>query len=215
MPALNREKIIERLNFGDLYVAPIFEPDRQIGPVSIDLRLGTVALTARARGLSHVDPRVFQTLADSREHAFEEAKQQKLDRYDIPFNNPLLVHPGQLTLVPTLEWIETPVDLLGYVTARSSWAREGLSIATATLINPGYRGLITLELANLGQIPIKLYPGMRIAQIAFHRIEVGDNTKRPAKSQFDLAFEPKSGKFWEGDEKFIPPIEQTRYPRSS
>lgn len=212
MPALNRETIISRMDSGDLYVAPIFDAGQQIGPASIDLRLGTVALTARARGMSHVDPRVFQALANSKEHAFEEAKQQKLDRHDIPFNNPLLVHPGQLTLVPTLEWVETPIDLLGYVTARSSWAREGLSIATATLINPCYRGLITLELANLGQIPIKLFPGMRIAQIAFHKIEVEQNAKRPAKSQFDLAFEPESGKFWKGDEKFIPLIDQSRHP---
>lgn len=212
MSALDRNEIIDRLKSGKLYVAPIFNPDKQIGSASIDLRLGTVALTARARGLSHVDPRAYRALSKSQQpHAFEETKQQKLDRYDVPFNNPLLIHPGQLTLVSTLEWVETPSNLLGYVTARSSWAREGLNIATATLINPCYRGLITLELANLGQIPIQLYPGMRIAQIAFHKIDAKEDAK-PVKSQFDLSFEPESGKFWEGDEDFIPTPEDTHRP---
>lgn len=44
--------------------------------------------------------------------------------------------------------------------------REGLNIATATIINPEYHGIITLELANFGAIPIEIYPGLRIAQIA-------------------------------------------------
>jgi len=95
-----------------------------------------------------------------------------------------------------------PANLLGTVTARSTWAREGLSIATATLIEPSYEGIATLELANLGQIPIALYPGLRIAQIAFSEV-IGD-TKRPNQSQFKLSFEPSQGDIAKRDGAFIP-----------
>jgi dCTP deaminase len=81
--------------------------------------------------------------------------------------------------------------LVGTVTARSTWAREGLSIATAILIEPGYQGIVTLELSNMGQIPIALYPGLEIAQIAFNQV-IGDTT-RFKTSQFDLSFEPRQG----------------------
>jgi dCTP deaminase len=70
----------------------------------------------------------------------------------------LLLHPGAFALVPILEWVRRPWDLRGMVMARSTWAREGLSVATATLIEPGYEGTVTLALANLGQIPISLSP---------------------------------------------------------
>jgi dCTP deaminase len=108
-----------------------------------------------------------------------------------------------LALVPTLEWLKLPPDLLGTVTARSTWAREGLSIATATLIEPGYQGIVTLELANLGQIPLALYPGLPIAQIAFALTD--GNTVRPNRSQFDLSFEPTQGTILKpNDFSFIP-----------
>jgi dCTP deaminase len=108
-------------------------------------------------------------------------------------------------LVPAFEWLKLPGDLLGSVTARSTWAREGLSIATATLIEPGYRGLITLELANLGQIPLTLYPGLRLAQITF--VSVAGDTRRREKSQFEMSFEPRQGKIASADDfPFIPDI---------
>jgi dCTP deaminase len=73
----------------------------------------------------------------------------------------------------------------------------------ATLIEPGYHGLITLELANLGQIPLTLYPGQRIAQITFTTVE-GD-TSRVEASQFEMSFEPKQGRIAaEDDFVFIP-----------
>lgn len=188
MPALSRKAILDRMKTGDLYVGPILDIS-QIGDASVDLRVGNIALIARARGISHVDPLAYLE-DDDAAYTKERQRRQKLERHDIPFRQPILVHPRQLTLVPTLEWVELPESLMGQVTARSSWAREGLNIATATLINPGYRGIITLELSNLGQIPIKVYPGMCIAQISFHTVE--DPVSSHA-SQFQLSFEPRPG----------------------
>ncbi len=80
-----------------------------------------------------------------------------------------------------------------------------MNIATATIVNPGYRGIITLELANFGEIPIRLYPGLRIAQIAFYTLEQHDKEKdtNGLVGQFDMNFEPRAGQLAKGDEPFI------------
>jgi dCTP deaminase len=190
MSTLGRTEIINRLRFGDLLVGPLLSLG-QIGAASVDLRMGNVVLIIRARGLSHVDPAAAKSTRDTSDHARESRAQQKHERFELPFRSRFLLHPGGLALVPTLEWVSLPPDLIGAVTARSTWAREGLSIATATLIEPGYQGIVTLELANLGEIPIALYPGLEIAQIAFTTVVGG--TQRTEKPQFELSFEPQQG----------------------
>lgn len=203
MPALSRSSIAKRLVSGDLVISPILAA-KQLGPSSVDLRMGTVALMARAGAQSHVDPNDYLT-GGSERHAEAKRRQQKHERFDIPFSNSFLLHPGSLILVPTLEWVVLPADLQGVVTARSSWAREGLNIATATIVNPGYRGIVTLELANFGEIPIRLYPGLRIAQIAFYTLAQHDAVKdqKGLQGQFDMSFEPKAGELAQADEPFI------------
>jgi dCTP deaminase len=204
LSVLAKSEILKRIGEQNLVVSPILSGG-QIGASSIDLRLGNVFLMVRARGLSHVDPSQFTRSAKADDdHTWELARKQKHERHEVPFKSWFLLHPGMLALVPTLEWVKLPSTLQGIVTARSSWAREGLSIATATLINPGYKGVITLELANLGQIPIRLYPGLRIAQIAFHKLSKPAE-KKDLGSQFDMAFEPIEGDIVRGDEPFCPP----------
>ena len=198
MAVLPRTTIIKRLMSGDLVLSPLLSK-KQIGSCSVDLRLGTIVQMVRARGLSHVDPKNYAAGSGQVE---ERQKRQKLERHEIPFLQPFLLHPGMLALTPTFEWVAMPSDLQGVVTARSCWAREGLNIATATFIGPGYRGIITLELSNLGQIPIALYPGLRLAQIAFLQIGRGFD-KAPQSSQFHLAFEPASGKIADGEKPFL------------
>jgi dCTP deaminase len=200
---LGRSELVARLQNKTLVISPILSED-QIGAASVDLRMGTVALMVRARGASHVDPSDSKkTTQQGIPHDIEIGRQQKHERYEIPFKTRFLLHPGSLALVPTLEWVSLPGDLLGTVTARSTWAREGLSIATATLIEPSYHGIITLELSNLGQIPIALYPGLRIAQIAL--IVVDGDARRPSRGQFELSFEPKQGTIASKDDfPFIP-----------
>ncbi|MCW2392436.1 dCTP deaminase [Sphingobium sp. B1D7B] len=202
MSILGRRQIIERIRDKRLAVTPLLSPT-QIGTSSIDLRMGNVALMARARGSSHVDPALAKSETRQSPYLAEMRRQQKHERYELPFGAELLLHPGALALVPTLEWVSIPFDLMGEVTARSTWAREGLSIATATLIEPGYQGIVTLELANLGQIPIALYPGLKIAQIAFS--EVVGQEPRKDKPQFTGSFSPWQGALAKKDElPFLP-----------
>jgi dCTP deaminase len=191
-----------------LVVSPILS-DEQVGMSSIDLRMGTVVLVARAGAQSHVDPQVYDEKLANKSHGTVQERKQKHERYDIPFKESFLLHPGALALVPTLEWVAIPPDLQGVVTARSSWAREGLNIATATIVNPGYRGIVTLELANFGEIPIRLYPGLRLAQIAFYELKRANPADDDAhlarkRSQFDCAFEPSAGNIAKDDQAFIP-----------
>jgi dCTP deaminase len=165
--------------------------------------MGTVVLVARAGRQSHVDPGAYKNL---KTHRGVEERKQKHDKFEVPFKESFLLHPGTLALVPTLEWLMIPSSLQGVVTARSSWAREGLNIATASIVNPGYRGVIALELANFGEIPILLYPGLRIAQLAFYRLDLHDAKvdDKPFDRQFDLSFDPEAGNIAKKDEKFIP-----------
>jgi len=200
--ALVKSSILKSIADKQLAVSPILSAG-QIGASSIDLRLGNVFLMVRARGLSDVDPVRFANAdSTSGDHALQQAKRQKHERYEAPFGEKFLLHPGMLALVPTLEWVKLPANLQGIVTARSSWAREGLSIATASLIHPGYKGVITLELANLGQIPLTLYPGLRIAQIAFYSLTKRAREKEMT-SRFNMAFEPVEGDVARGDEVFL------------
>ena len=82
----------------------------------------------------------------------------------------IILHPNQFILGSTLEYISLPNDVMGYVLGKSSLGRTGLVIATATHVAPGYIGTITLELSNLGTVPLSLYPTMPIAQLVFHRL---------------------------------------------
>jgi dCTP deaminase len=203
MTVLGRTHLIKRIRDGSLVVSPILSSD-QIGAASVDLRLGNVFLIVRARGSSHVDPSIVKaTSSAGLTHDVEFHREQKHERVEVPFMTRFLLHPGSLALVPTLEWLSLPGNILGTVTARSTWAREGLSIATATLIEPGYKGIVTLELSNLGQIPIAMYPGLRIAQIAF--INVRGRSRRPEAGQFTSSFEPRQGVIAKEDDfPFIP-----------
>jgi len=204
MSALSRKAILSRLQSRSLYISPILS-EEQLGPSSVDLRMGTVVLVARAGAQSHVDPAIYAREVDvPNHHDSIRGKKQKHDRFDIPFGESFLLHPGTLALVPTLEWVKLPPNLQGIVTARSSWAREGLNIATATIVNPGYLGIVTLELANFGEIPIRLFPGLRLAQIAFYELAEGEpKDVYSMPGQFQMSFEPSAGNIAKGDTKFI------------
>ena len=90
-----------------------------------------------------------------------------------------VIHPGEFCLGRTLEWVELPDDIVARIEGKSSLGRLGLIVhATAGFCDPGWRGTLTLELANLTRIPIKLYPGLLIAQLSFMALD------RPAQRPY-------------------------------
>jgi dCTP deaminase len=79
-----------------------------------------------------------------------------------------MLHPGEFVLGSTLERVAVPTDLVARIEGKSSLGRLGLLIhSTAGFIDAGFDGHVTLELANVANLPITLYPGMKIGQISF------------------------------------------------
>lgn len=86
-------------------------------------------------------------------------------------DDPFLLHPGEFVLGSTLECVTLPDDIAARLEGKSSLGRLGLlTHSTAGFIDPGFTGHVTLELSNVANLPITLYPGMKIGQICFFRL---------------------------------------------
>ncbi len=113
----------------------------------------------------------------------EEHSEQKFARTTyVPFQGVFVLHPHAFVLGATLEWIRMPRDLAGYVTGKSSCGRQGLVIETAMGVHPSFTGCLTLELANVGEVPIVIRPGMLICQLFLH--ETTEGTEFADQSKF-------------------------------
>lgn len=145
---------------------PDIEEIRSRGGTSIDLRLGrwfrsfkqsqnsSVPLSTKSRGSK----------------ALVEIEVSRTKQHFVPFGDQFVLHPGRFVLGVTLEWLRLPKNLSGYVTGKSALGRHGLVIETAAGIHPLFSGCLTLELANVGEVPIEISPGMRICQIFLHQV---------------------------------------------
>lgn len=92
--------------------------------------------------------------------------------YDLDFRESITIAPQQFMLGHSMEFLELPDILSAEVEGRSSFARLGLEVhVTAGFIDPGFKGMLTFELFNSGPNPIKLYPGLRIAQLRFYKVD--------------------------------------------
>ena len=80
----------------------------------------------------------------------------------------VVIHPGEFILGSTLENLRVPDDMVARVEGRSSYGRLGIIVhATAGYVDPGFEGDITLEIQNLGNAPVRLYPEDRVCQVVF------------------------------------------------
>ena len=137
--------------------------------------------------------------------SFLATRPQQLSRYQfVPFGDRFILHPGQFILGITFEWLRLPTNLAGFVTGKSSWGRRGLIIETAAGIHPGFCGCLTLEIGNVGPVPIPLIPGMEICQVFF---EVASGEPDKAESQFIGRRRPILG-----DIEFDPTLEKLSRP---
>jgi dCTP deaminase len=149
---------------------PNVEKLQQSGEASVSLRLGRWLISLRQSSQTF-----FDVDAADREIASESKAAKK---YYVPFGQEFVVHPGRFVLASTLEWLRFPTSLAGYVAGKSTWARRGLIIETAAGIHPGFSGCLTLELANVGEVPIKIRPGMSICQVFVHPVPNGDTATK-------------------------------------
>lgn len=86
-------------------------------------------------------------------------------------DEPFILHPGEFALGATFEQVTLPDDIAARLEGKSSLGRLGLiTHSTAGFIDPGFTGHVTLELANVATLPIKLWPGMKIGQLCFFQL---------------------------------------------
>ena len=174
MPILSDKDIKKYLKEGKIKIEPIDDPDVQIQPAWVDLRLGNEFRIFKTTSMSFIDPKV------------------PIDGYTelikLEDDKPFILHPGEFVLGCVKEYIKMPDDLMGVVDGRSSLGRIGVIIHTTSAgINPGWEGIFTLEITNVGKMPVALYPGMRVCKLVLHKLssksEKPYNLKKGAKYQ--------------------------------
>lgn len=127
----------------------------QIGPASVDLKLGFDFKVFRTSRLSVLDPK------NGLPKGF-------MDSFRLKGKETFILHPGSFVLASTREYIKVPDDMLIRVEGKSTLARMGILVHTAGFVDPGFEGAITLEISNQSNVAVMLYPGMYICQVAAH-----------------------------------------------
>src|ERR1700690_1853843 len=155
MSVLSDRDIRAALQAGRIRVDP-YDPTC-LQPSSVDLHLDGAFRVFRNNRYPYIDVRQSQP--------------DLTELVTIDGDDPFILHPGEFVLGQTLEWVELPDDLVARLEGKSSLGRLGLLIhSTAGYVDPGWKGNLTLELSNVGSLPIALYQGMRIGQISFFRM---------------------------------------------
>jgi dCTP deaminase len=169
-----------------LLITPLLS-ESQIGTASVDVRLGSTILLLRRARVGSID-------------VTEENTRRTLDKttYEVSqirYFRKFTLHPRSLILGSTFEYLSLPYDVSATLVSRSSWGRLGLVIATASIVHPGFKGCLTLELANLGESPITLYPGMLIGQLELNAVQGGEEHVALDGGRYDCPVEPEPPKF--------------------
>jgi dCTP deaminase len=127
-------------------------------PASVDLRLGNSFRVFHNHRASAIDLR--------------EPPKNLTEPHVIGADEPFVIHPGEFCLGTTLEHIGLPNNIVARIEGKSSLGRLGLIVhATAGFCDPGWQGMLTLELNNLTRVPIKLWAGIPIAQLSFMTLD--------------------------------------------
>ena len=156
---LSDRDLKKSLKSGRIKIKPSPDFSSQLGSCYIDLRLGNTFRIFDYSKHPFIDP--FQK--GGAEEITKEIRVKSGERF--------IIQPGDFVLATTIEEIEVPDDLTGRLEGRSSIGRLGIVIhSTAANIECGFKGHITLELANMGKLPVALYPEMRICSISFEEL---------------------------------------------
>lgn len=165
----------------------IFRPNLnkdQIGPASIDLKLG----------------QIFQTFNVTKQCLLDTKKglpdKNFIITKKIKVGQAFILHPNNFILASTKEYVKVPNDMVLKMEGKSTWARMGILVHTAGFVDPGFEGTLTLEISNQSNLPVALYPEMHICQIAVEYLsspaEVPYNKRK--KSLYSKAKGPLAAK---------------------
>jgi dCTP deaminase len=152
--------------------APVVLSDRTIARLLEEGRIEIEPYDPSLLQPSSVDVRVDRYFRVFRNnlYPFIDVKQAQEDLTELVEvdGEPFILHPGEFVLGSTLERVRLPEDVVGRLDGKSSLGRLGLLIhSTAGFIDPGWDGHVTLELSNVANLPITIYPEMKIGQLSF------------------------------------------------
>lgn len=185
---LSDKDILQRIKAGEISIKPFVRD--QLQPASYDLRLHTNFRIFESTSVTHIDVK----------KPFDVTKLIKVKR-----GGDFIIHPGEFVLASTYEKIKLPNDLLATLEGRSSLGRLGLIVhATASHVPPGFSGHLTFEISNISNLPIKLYAGMRVAQLSFSQVSSAVKTpygKKKLRSKYQDQQPPTASKIWEDFKK--------------
>lgn len=189
---LSDNEILDRIRSGRIEVNPFNKSMLQ--PASLDLRLDRHFKTLRS-GSTYIDPAEDQAELWSGETVGD--------------GDWTLIYPHEFVLASTYEKVTLDAQHAARFEGKSSLGRQGLlTHITAGFIDPGFSGHITLELSNVTESPIKLYPGMKIGQICFIRLDTPATTPYGASSlgsHYQGQRGPNISRGWDGFTHGLPP----------
>ena len=152
---LSDRTIKEEIAAGRIVIDP-FDP-ADIQPSSVDLHVDGFFRVFRNDTTPYIDPK--------------EPQEDLTELVEVTLPTAFILHPGEFVLGATLERVAIPHDLVARLEGKSSLGRLGLLIhSTAGFVDAGWDGHLTLELSNVANLPIAIYPGMKIGQISFLRM---------------------------------------------
>jgi dCTP deaminase len=188
MSILSRDEIMEYMNKKDetgIILTPILNKKTQINQIGIDCRLSNQFIIFKTQNMESFDIEKFLCPSVRTMGRFQA-------EVVVPFGKSFTLHPQTMVLGSTFEFLSLPDNIAASIEGRSSWARTGLMVATASYVEPGFKGCITLELSNVSNLPIKLFPGVRIGQIIFDRTTSPSKYKENRKYAYPIG--PESSK---------------------
>ena len=175
---LSDKDIKKALEEGKLKIEPLEDKDDQIQPAWVDLKLGNEFRIFKTSSVSIIDTK-------SPIDGYTEA-------IKVEDGKPFVLHPGEFVLGTVKEYIRMPDDLMGVVDGRSSLGRLGIIVHTTSAgINPGWEGMFTLEMSNVGKVPVILYPGMRICKLVLQKLS--SPAERPYDKRENTKYQKQSG----------------------
>ena len=171
---LSDRDIKKALATGKITISPKPQLSVVLGSCSIDLRLGNRFRIFDHSKFPFIDPNNPRLATDM------------MREVTVPAGQPFILQPGDFVLATTMESFTLPNDLLARLEGRSSLGRLGIVVhSTASIFEPGWNGVVVMELGNLGRMPVALYPGMRVCALTFEQLsspaDIPYNKKKSAK----------------------------------
>lgn len=179
---LSDQDIRKQIESGRVVVEPFDE--NMVQPSSIDIRVDSL----------------FRVFHNSRYPVIDVRKPMEdlTELVEVSEEEPFILHPGEFVLGSTLEKVTLPDDIVGRIEGKSSLGRLGLLIhSTAGFVDAGWSGHLTLELSNVANLPITIYPGMKIGQLCL--FEMTSPAERPygERGRYRDQRGPTPSKFYE------------------